>query len=529
MAGGKETPRQKMIGMMYLVLTALLALNVSNAVLEKFAILNTTLAELRDEEEMNNEKKNNNIQGATSKAAKVEAAKKKALEVREITLKALKDLDGVKEELSKGHDGVKMEGEELILNTNIPEEKMLSSTDPTKGSNFEKILVDYVTKLNDITKLQFKKLNKKAEDYEEFKDNEHHKEKDFLHWTFEGTPAIAAITVMTQLQTEMLEYEAIALDTLANIAEAVNLKADQIIPMVIPESKTVAAGAKYSGKMFIAASQSGLTPVMKRNGQLLAVDLDQGTGIKMGKVEFTASASSYGPGDISKQTFLAEITVKDTTYKMPIEYFVVKPVIKITTGNRPTLYRDCGNLVNIEVPSLGTNYNPTYTAKGATIVAGTKPSQPIIIPKEKKVEITVSSGGAVLGTEPFDVKPIPKPRYNVKNAGGKEIDLKVGERIMNLSSIRVSAEAEENFKQEVPKDASYRVRQVEVTLARGVQPVQKNTFTSENVDLSAWRNQMKAGDILLVNILQATRRTFEGQDEKQDIKSDGVIIVKVTN
>ncbi len=43
MAGGKETPRQKMIGMMYLVLTALLALQVSNAVLEKFAIINETL------------------------------------------------------------------------------------------------------------------------------------------------------------------------------------------------------------------------------------------------------------------------------------------------------------------------------------------------------------------------------------------------------------------------------------------------------------------------------------------------------
>jgi len=57
MAGGNESPRQKMIGMMYLVLTALLALNVSNAVLEKFAILNTTLTELREEEELNNEKK----------------------------------------------------------------------------------------------------------------------------------------------------------------------------------------------------------------------------------------------------------------------------------------------------------------------------------------------------------------------------------------------------------------------------------------------------------------------------------------
>ncbi|MDX1349462.1 MAG: hypothetical protein R3279_04405, partial [Putridiphycobacter sp.] len=40
MAGGKETPRQKMIGMMYLVLTALLALNVSKQVIAAFITLN---------------------------------------------------------------------------------------------------------------------------------------------------------------------------------------------------------------------------------------------------------------------------------------------------------------------------------------------------------------------------------------------------------------------------------------------------------------------------------------------------------
>ncbi len=39
MGHGKETPRQKMIGMMYLVLTALLALNVSKDVLDAFVIV----------------------------------------------------------------------------------------------------------------------------------------------------------------------------------------------------------------------------------------------------------------------------------------------------------------------------------------------------------------------------------------------------------------------------------------------------------------------------------------------------------
>ena len=43
MAGSKETPRQKMIGMMYLVLTAMLALNVDSAILERFELINGTL------------------------------------------------------------------------------------------------------------------------------------------------------------------------------------------------------------------------------------------------------------------------------------------------------------------------------------------------------------------------------------------------------------------------------------------------------------------------------------------------------
>lgn len=43
MAGGKETPRQKMIGMMYLVLTALLALNVSKEIINAFVTLNNKI------------------------------------------------------------------------------------------------------------------------------------------------------------------------------------------------------------------------------------------------------------------------------------------------------------------------------------------------------------------------------------------------------------------------------------------------------------------------------------------------------
>lgn len=140
-----------MIGMMYLVLTALLALNVSNAVLEKFAILNTTLNELRYEEDINNFKTNQSIQEATSKSPKVQDAKTRALEVRSLTAQTIRKLDSVKELLKTDHKNIKMPDDELVLNTNIAEEKMLSSTNPKLGTDFEKVLVEYVSGLEGIS------------------------------------------------------------------------------------------------------------------------------------------------------------------------------------------------------------------------------------------------------------------------------------------------------------------------------------------------------------------------------------------
>ena len=87
MAGGKETPRQKMIGMMYLVLTALLALQVSNAVLEKFAIIYETLEELTSATKNQNSIKFDAIvkEAGKSQIAKVVKAKENAQQVRELT------------------------------------------------------------------------------------------------------------------------------------------------------------------------------------------------------------------------------------------------------------------------------------------------------------------------------------------------------------------------------------------------------------------------------------------------------------
>jgi len=526
MAGGKETPRQKMIGMMYLVLTALLALNVSSAVLEKFAILNSTLLELIEEGKMANESKFQAIMHSTSDKPVVLDAKDRAQKVKDLTTTTMEALDKLKVELSRDHAGKPMEGDELVSNTNIAEEKMLNDKS-SLAPDYEKTLVNFHTEIQKLSGMTFPKLNKRAVDFKELRNAKgevEHAEKDFIEFSFEGTPTMPAITGVTQMQTEILEYEAMALDSLNNIAEGVNFKFDKVVPMVIGPS-VVAAGAKYTGKLFMAGAASGVAPEMFRNGAPLTVTTDPETSIKMALLEFPATASSYDASGSSKQSYTTEIRVagKDPLTRV-IEYTVIRPTIRITNGNAPSLYMNCGNFVNIEVPALGANYNPSFTIKGATLEKGDKPGKVTIIPKERKVSVTVSNGGAVIGTENFDVKPIPKPHYVARDNNGKEIDLKNGVRAAGLTGLRINADAEDNFKAEVPKDAVYRIRTMEVILARGTARVDQMNSNSEILDLSRWRSQMRPGDRIIIDIKNVTRNTFTGEQEPIPVSSGTINI-----
>ena len=104
MAGAKESPRQRMIGMMYLVLTALLALQVSNQILQKFVLLNDGIERTSKNFVLKNESMVGSIeytiaqQGNNAKdLPKVAAAKKVRAATKEIYdyLEELKKQPGV--------------------------------------------------------------------------------------------------------------------------------------------------------------------------------------------------------------------------------------------------------------------------------------------------------------------------------------------------------------------------------------------------------------------------------------------------
>ncbi len=523
MAGGKETPRQKMIGMMYLVLTALLALNVSNAVLEKFAIIDNTLVKMIEENGVTNNTKLEAILQSTSQDPQALAAKEKAKQVRELAKAMLVYLEDLKKKMSSEPDGTAIEGESLVTDTHRAEELMLDSNKPEVGIEYEKKLTGYVTDLNKIMALKapFEKLTKKAEDYKEFKDNTNQLDKSFLQFSFELTPTMAAIATVSQMQTKVLEYEMAALDTLYNKTEASQIKFSKVVPMVRAESNTLVAGQEYTADLFIAAA-SDEEPEMFFNGAPVQVAKDPITGIKMGKIKFKTSGGTYDKNGIAEASYKVKINVKGKPYDDVIRYKVARPVAKFESESASTLYLECGNEMSVSVQGLTESSGISLSVpadQGKVVTQG--PGKFVLIPTRPQMDVRVSVNGSQIEVKQFKAKTVPMPSAKLM-VGNGAYNVKSGIP-PGTSVVRFVPEiTDETFSRQNIKDAGYRI--VSMTLQiTGKTPV---TLNSGNIELAKYG--LRAGDSFSIYNVQVVRSTWDpGDDDRKPVnaKLEGVFVM----
>jgi len=136
MAGGKETPRQKMIGMMYLVLTALLALNVSKAILDAFVAIEENIQISNENEYFRGEEKKGVLEekAQDKSAPDVQKKAKKYLAIVEqidkMTAERIKEIDDLKLEILKecGEDVTSAGTKESIVLTKYSTQAPLKPT-----------------------------------------------------------------------------------------------------------------------------------------------------------------------------------------------------------------------------------------------------------------------------------------------------------------------------------------------------------------------------------------------------------------
>lgn len=532
MSGGSETPRQKMIGMMYLVLTALLALNVSTTVLDKFAFLNLSLEQANGETSTRN---GQTLSGMT-KSVEEKGNRKEDVEVitaagqlRAKTQEVLASLNESKDTFiditggyMEGHDGDKMH---IEGKTNY--DKVGSYMMPTEdggsgnGEGMQELLNGYGDFVKDLLEkngadakevARYHKLAKDANEDDYWSKDPNQRGKKWSQLQFHDSPTHAALATVSEFQANVLGFETAAMDFLKKRVGLKDLTFDDIKPVVMPQSRYVAAGTKYQADMFIAASASGLNDQIKMSYN--GADIPVADGI--GRVEFTATPGSYDKEGNAKKTFEAAIRVPlggglDTTFTSTIEYFVSKPVITIQSQSVSALYFNCGNAIDVQVPALGNAYNPKYNGTtGGDAVPGSAKGQVTLVPNGKKFVLAVSSNGNRIGTREFGVRAIPAPEIKVYTDAG-EVNQKDGIPA-KTPRIYLKAIPDASFAEFLPNDAKFKIAEAEITLVSGGLG-RGSMRAGETVNLAQIARNARKGDLIAIEIKKVQRQNFRKQIE----------------
>jgi len=513
MAGGKETPRQKMIGMMYLVLTAMLALQVSSAIIEKFMLLNNSLELSSGAANKINQETVLKIKAAVEKAGNRGAdvaVLKQADEVRKNSANIINEINSLKQEIIttaggglNEQGGIKNPQEEGKV-----AELMIGGQKNGKAYKLKQSLDTFTGQLSQVSPTKFQSLALDGKEDPITKTSVDQKNKDFAELNFAQTPVAAALAVLSQKQTDIRRMESEVLSYLASKVGAADIKFDRILAMISADAKTVVAGTKFKGDMFIAASASGISPRMSLNGA--GVKVENGVG----KIEFTAQGGGYNAEGIVRRELTGSISFptpsgRDTTVNLRQEYFVVKPTYQIETGTLPPLYLGCANKLSIQSPALGALWAPSFSTDGGEIINSGQKGKFTIVPNRAQLNLTVSNQGNVLGTEPFRVRLVPKPTLEIR-VNGAALDERRGIAASAARSIQVVALADESFKTFSPEDARFRVSAIQVSLARGARRIGSPISLGGGGSISSLAQQAEPGDRYVIEVLKVERQNFKG-------------------
>ena len=512
MAGG-NSPRDKMIQVMYLVLIAMLALNIDTAVLEKFVLINQSFEVTNEEKEVDNDKKIEAIRAAVDDSgnrAEDVAVLEKATELREEARALMAYMTNFKDSITNMTGGRDENGKyQGYKDVDAVSRFMVKLGN---GDSLQNRLNKYTEMVREATEdTSIVDLARNANQIPIYKDNDAFNHLPFKELNFGyNTPMVGGLASLSQLQNDLINLEIKALDHLAASVGAADLKFDVVSLTTLPEQKVVAAGAKYSAQMFLSAGSSAIVPVMTANGDTL--DVENGRGL----YEFTTTPGSYDKEGLAKKSYIGAISVtlpggRDTTFIDTVEYFVARPVIQIQSASVQALYLNCGNELQVNVPALGSSYAPSFSMTGGDVIKGSQIGQVTLVPKAKNVELRVNNGGNYIGSQKFGVRQIPAPEIQAR-IRGKQIDGKRGIPI-STRSFDLDAIADASFAQFLPKDSKFRVMEAEITLVRSGRGGASFSVKSPKVPLNRLSGQMRKGDALVIEIKRVARANFQGRTE----------------
>lgn len=420
MAGGnnvaKMSPRQRMINLMYIVLTAMLALNVSSDVLNGFSQVQESIQRTNLNMSARNQVQFDYLEGLyrqnPEKAGKSYAA---GVDLRKHASELYNQIEELKKAIAVKADGKDGNYNDIINNDDLEAASVTMLNPATKRG--EKLRLDVNSFREYVVKL-IPDSAKRRGVMETLSTTVSNAPGSVgpMTWEqkmFENMPAVAAVTMLTKLQNDVRQAEGEALTQLITNVDIGDVRVNELNAYVIPNSNMIIRGGRYSANIVLAAIDTTQRPAIYVNGAKLANP--------NGLYEFV-------PGQVGTHEYSGyiEVTRGDgTTDRRPFKsaYTVIEPMATISPTMMNVLYAGIQNPISISVPGIPMNAiqatmtNGTLTRNGDHWVAlpGKVGSEAVI-----SVSAQVEGRSQSVGSMTFRVRklPDPTPYLPVKDAAG---------------------------------------------------------------------------------------------------------------
>ncbi|MDR2041151.1 MAG: gliding motility protein GldM [Tannerella sp.] len=400
-----NSPRQKMINLMYLVFIAMMALNVSVEVLDGFELVERSLKKTTSDTAHRNELLMQELEDYyRMNEAKVADWYRKGEDVKsqsdglcnymqELKLRIVQEADGMKGSLEDIHHKDDLEAASEVMLAPVTGE----------GKKLYERLVNYrdsmAALVNDTAR---KSVIASVLDLEVPAKGGIGIARSWEATLFEHMPVAAAITLLTKLQSDVRYVEGEVLASLLNGIDVGAYRVNRIQAMVIPQSQIVMRGTPYRAQIVLAALDSTQQPrIFVGQRELPATDNGWYTG---------------GSGGLGLQTFSGHIELSradGTTGLYPFSetYSVTEPTATIAPTLMNVLYESIENDIEVAIPGVPSN-NVRASISAGTITqksANVWTARPPVNAETVTITLTAAmTGGSPLSmSREFKVRQLP--------------------------------------------------------------------------------------------------------------------------
>ena len=399
------SPRQKMINLMYVVLMAMLALNVSTEVLNGFSIVEESLNRTTNNSSKENQALYSDFEAQMkSNPEKVKAWFDKAREVRRMSDSLYNFADELKIAIVKEADGKNGDVHNIVSKEDLEAStQVMLAPGRGQGKQLFNSINSFRERILKMISDEGQKAIIRSNLSTQIPKKVHALGKNWQEYLFENMPVAAAVTLLSKLQSDVRYAEGEVLHTLVSNIDMKDIRVNQLSAFVIPNSQTIVRGDQFSARIVMAAVDTTRQPDIYIGNRKM--------NLKKGLYSMTCGRT----GDFTLAGYLEMVNGSGDRIRRDFsqKYTVVDPSATVSADLMNMLYAGYSNPISVSVP--GVPLNKVSASMSGGVLQPVGPGRYIARPSAigRDVIITVSSNNTghlqQMGQFVFHVRKLPDP------------------------------------------------------------------------------------------------------------------------